>query len=392
MKKGFTLIELLAVIVILAIIALIATPIVLNIINDAKESSVLRSAEFYMSGLENSIANILIKNKQIEDGTYSIMKDGNVCIGILSNNKCNGEILKVEINGEIPKIGSISILEGKLNDVSLNIGNKIIGKNNKGEMIYLNKLTDICELKNGEAKKAGSKYECKVNAGTKYMFYVLTTPESGTKIINLIMDQNINSDGTGAGIIGVTQEENATKYNLVAWNSSELNTDGPVTAMKFLYDATKNWTNIPLLNYTYNDKDFQMPIKENISYTSLVSNNGIATIKSLTGTSITIGTLDEPLRARMPIYSGVWNDDLTAKISEKGDVADKKSDNSNSYLYDNLDSNGTLTPYGYWTLSSQIKTSKVAWRVTYDGYVRYNNVSYDTRYGVRPVISLNIGE
>ena len=33
-KGGFTLIELLAVIVILAIIALIATPIVLNIIND----------------------------------------------------------------------------------------------------------------------------------------------------------------------------------------------------------------------------------------------------------------------------------------------------------------------------------------------------------------------
>ena len=38
-KKGFTLIELLAVIVILAIIALIATPIILNIINDAREQA-----------------------------------------------------------------------------------------------------------------------------------------------------------------------------------------------------------------------------------------------------------------------------------------------------------------------------------------------------------------
>ena len=38
-KKGFTLIELLAVIVILAIIALIATPIVVDIIKDAKESA-----------------------------------------------------------------------------------------------------------------------------------------------------------------------------------------------------------------------------------------------------------------------------------------------------------------------------------------------------------------
>ena len=36
MNKGFTLIELLAVIVILAIIALIATPIIINIIEDSK--------------------------------------------------------------------------------------------------------------------------------------------------------------------------------------------------------------------------------------------------------------------------------------------------------------------------------------------------------------------
>ena len=48
MKKGFTLIELLAVIVILAIIALIATPIVLSIINDSKESASLRRAEMYL--------------------------------------------------------------------------------------------------------------------------------------------------------------------------------------------------------------------------------------------------------------------------------------------------------------------------------------------------------
>ena len=38
MKKGFTLIELLAVIIVLAVIALIARPIVLNVVDSAKES------------------------------------------------------------------------------------------------------------------------------------------------------------------------------------------------------------------------------------------------------------------------------------------------------------------------------------------------------------------
>ena len=50
-KLGFTLIELLAVIVILAIIALIATPIVLNIIKDSRESAGLRSAEMYLDAV-----------------------------------------------------------------------------------------------------------------------------------------------------------------------------------------------------------------------------------------------------------------------------------------------------------------------------------------------------
>ena len=59
MKKGFTLIELLAVIVILAIIALIATPIVLNIIKDSRESAGLRSAEMYLDAVEHKWFSIL---------------------------------------------------------------------------------------------------------------------------------------------------------------------------------------------------------------------------------------------------------------------------------------------------------------------------------------------
>ena len=51
-NKGFTLIELLAVIVILAIIALIATPIILGIINDARDESRERTAELIANEIE----------------------------------------------------------------------------------------------------------------------------------------------------------------------------------------------------------------------------------------------------------------------------------------------------------------------------------------------------
>lgn len=51
-KKGFTLVELLAVIVILAIIALIATPIVLNVINEAQKGADARSVEAFAKAVE----------------------------------------------------------------------------------------------------------------------------------------------------------------------------------------------------------------------------------------------------------------------------------------------------------------------------------------------------
>jgi len=54
MKKnnGFTLIELLAVIIILAVIALIATPIVLNVVDNAKKSAAGSSVQGYIDAIQ----------------------------------------------------------------------------------------------------------------------------------------------------------------------------------------------------------------------------------------------------------------------------------------------------------------------------------------------------
>ena len=77
-KKGFTLIELLAVIVILAIIALIATPMVLNTIDDAKKGAAQSSAYTYISEVETKIALNMISNvatpTQITDVAFASVK------------------------------------------------------------------------------------------------------------------------------------------------------------------------------------------------------------------------------------------------------------------------------------------------------------------------------
>ena len=178
------------------------------------------------------------------------------------------------------------------------------------------------------------------------------------------MDQNINSDGTPAGMTGVTKDgENV--YNLVAWinqgdyesvggqkwnDNTDRNTFGPITAMNFLSEATKNWTNT-----------------NEIKTSTIAYEDGTTYTMSKTYTT----------NARMPMYSS------DASKTEVADITVK------SYLYDNIDPEGNA-PYGYWTLSPNAEYSDVAWYVDYGGYVNNDGVRYADTYGVRPVINLKI--
>ena len=138
MRKGFTLIELLAVIVILAIIALIATPIVLSIINDSKQSSGLRSAEMYIAAIEQAITREKMNNANFKPKN---------CIVLEGNLKCTGyEIIEIEVNGEKPNRGSIILNNGTIEEVVLKYPNgKTILKDENNNLIYGNK-----KYKNGE--------------------------------------------------------------------------------------------------------------------------------------------------------------------------------------------------------------------------------------------------
>ena len=70
-NKGFTLIELLAVIVILAVIALIATPMILGVIDTAKQGSAKSAALGYVDAIEKKIV-----TSQLTDTTPVVVSEG----------------------------------------------------------------------------------------------------------------------------------------------------------------------------------------------------------------------------------------------------------------------------------------------------------------------------
>ena len=103
-NKGFTLIELLAVIVILAIIALIATPLTINVINDAKlkadENSaygVLDGARLYyaeqmlkdnssigVDGVEVAVSSLTLSGEgPVNNATVTYGTDGKISISVM---------------------------------------------------------------------------------------------------------------------------------------------------------------------------------------------------------------------------------------------------------------------------------------------------------------------
>jgi len=235
----------------------------------------------------------------------------------------------------------------------------------------------ICTLASDSAVAAGeygAKYNCKVDPNKdEYTFYLMDNNEDGTS--DLIMNANINASGE-AVIPGVTSDT-----GLVAWYADEASSiNGPVTAMTYLYNATKSWTNVEPVNYTYYDRTTQGITGTDIGYQSFASTNGIAIITKgdTEGTQVTIGNSTEPLRTRMPIYS---NDTSITEVTSKSNA---------SYLYDNFDPDENYAPYGYWTLSSRAVHSSSTWFVAYGGNVSYYDVVFSNFNGVRPVITVKL--
>ena len=101
MKKknnGFTLIELLAVIIVLAIIALIATPIIFNVIENAKLKSLENSTYGVIDAVRTTYAENLLNSTR--ECTEEITKN---CGGKVET---SGDVSKITVSGEQPTSGS----------------------------------------------------------------------------------------------------------------------------------------------------------------------------------------------------------------------------------------------------------------------------------------------
>lgn len=208
-NKGFTLVELLAVIVILALIALIATPIILNVINDAKKQAAKDSAYGYMDAVEKYIVSSELEDESIQDGRYSVEE----------LNK------KISVKGSTPDNGNIEIKNSSVKSYDIGIDGYVV-RNGKVEKVSTTK-----SFKNGTAVYYNpvSREKCKSSEAVS-----TTGKNSGC------MKWYVFNDKEGNATVNVILDHNTTAN--VAWNSTRSNSEMK-EVKKALENDTKDWKN-----------------------------------------------------------------------------------------------------------------------------------------------------
>ncbi|MCI5677739.1 MAG: prepilin-type N-terminal cleavage/methylation domain-containing protein [Candidatus Faecisoma sp.] len=374
-KKGFTLIELLAVIIVLAIIALIATPIIFNVIENAKIKS-----------LENSCYGVIdaIRTKYAE--------------GLLNLNKItNGNVNELTVSGEKPIAGTWTIYNSK---DSVEKGIKIEGVKFASMKDY------VCTNVNSDGTINSNVTCTKENDVSSEP--ILKEKLLGTNDSNVVTSgdglySKTTSTGTTYYFKGAV-ENNYVKFADKVWRIVRINEDGTmrlitqdnvISSQKFnsaynTYDkmyytnseiktAVENWykTNI-------SDKGFDEKV---VNGNYFCEQAKVVYNTNYTAGSATVATKDN--------YTPSF--DCTTDGNGKGVVSGKVGlitidevlfaggvigSNSNFYL-----KNGSaycmMSPAGFYTYNDYAR----AWGVVSAG--RIGDFHVASNYGVRPVINLS---
>ncbi len=259
MKKGFTLIELLAVIIVLAIVALIATPIIMNVIDDSKESANLRSVEGYAEAVRQNYFNeSLGGGTPVIDETFlnNVETSGGEvkCDSVLYNENYQTILYKCTVNNSEKKYcyaGSkhydcndqefLNIFTGNGGEITLD-GTPIIEK--AKELVYSN---DTCKTDGTTYQYMGGCY-IKGNPTNNSLWY------SGF----LWRIMGINADGT----VRLITDENVTA---IPWGASN-------TAQNWDDSYAKDWLN----NYFYSRLKGNNIIKEETWCSETTTSNSSA--------------------------------------------------------------------------------------------------------------------
>lgn len=225
-NKGFTLVELLAVIVIISLLGLLTGSAVTKLVKDSRND------------LYNNQISLIIEAAKAwgADNIYRL-PDNNNCLYITlldlqEANLIGEDIIDSKTNKQISSSFKVYI-RSNINTYGKNNITYDVDENNASNTTCTI-ATYICTASTDSNKTlgnvpsgdytAGDEYICNVNGIDEYHFFVLN---SDTDNVNLIMDNDINLDGSIATI---------SRNDTVLFSESS----------NFVLEATKEWTNIPI--------------------------------------------------------------------------------------------------------------------------------------------------
>ena len=400
MKKGFTLIELLAVIVILAVIALIATPIIINIINDSQKSAATNSAQLYVDGLMKRIVSENM-NGEFNPSSCTI-SNGNIT--------CDGKSLDYTVDGDKPTSGTITFNNGVVTGYTLGISGYTVTKN--GSTITTTKgeptPTTYIAYTMGQLLQYDPVNNTACTTGTTcYKWRVITVGDTTLNAnITLQMDHNLVNLSAWVSKADYNDDTNYGTYGN--------NNKGPITALKVLETATSTWDNSLKLNYTYDTS--LGGTNTGYNYGTLSCVNGACTVagnqitsnlkaRMITGEevsalTIAAGATSETIAYNWTLTSTNWYSfsNTSRYLGTQTAVESGQTGSTElSWLIENttsvVDSSATDNTYGatnsgYCTLSPDAGVYNRAWCVSSGGSLGNYGVHYSDYWGVRPVITI----